>query len=444
MRNGAVPGVDFINTLPLSLLLFAKMFSALGLGWYELTAANIAAAWATFAALVGLTPRDRRSIATCIALAAAVAVPLVYTNHIWHSSLSQYAAAVFFLALWRSLERTDRARLLSLAVASAVLVLAKQNVALPVFVTALGFVILCGAERRWQLALAIGGGAAVGLALALVCLGMSLGTMVAIYTAVAGRGLPGSEMIEALTESATNRAATGLCLAALAIVVPTLLRSGRLTPAQRFSAVLFMGLAAIPFVTDWDTKLNNVTLPLIIVLVIATTGARGESDRAPFHACALTAGVLLLAVIGGMSRERMRDVGPGAYWEPVMSHRVEHGYFRGLHTGKTLAAVLDGMGRIRPAHVGRRLFFGPRLEFGYAVLQTSSPQGMPLWWHPGSSYAVHDEANVVGAFVANRFDTLIFLGDDRTRMPQALLNRIETNYRFIGIDGPLQIYERVR
>lgn len=446
MKNGAVPGVDFINTLPPLLLLLAKVFSRLGLGWYELTIANIVAVWVTFGALLALTPRDDRSVGTCLALAAAVAVPLVFTNHVWHSSLSQYAAAVFFLALFRGLEVADRAALLWLAASAAVLALVKQNVALPVLAASLGFVLVWGGARRWRLALAIGGGAAAGLVFAMLWLRMSPITLLAIYTAVAGRGLPSGEMLEVLTKSATNRAMAGLFFVAFGIMLPALLRARQLSVAQRLLALLFIALAILPFATDWDTKLNDVTLPLVVSLTVVTAVSH-DGFRGLFYLVFLRIViglVLLMALIGGATRERTRDVGPGMYWEPVLSHRVADGYFQGLQTGNALVGVLGGMERVRAAYPGKRLFFGPRLEFGYAVLRVPSPYGMPLWWHPGSSYALPDEPRVAQAFAANRFDVLVFLGDDRRRLARAVLDRVARDYRQVGTDGQLEVYERIR
>ncbi|RYE63415.1 MAG: hypothetical protein EOO83_03750 [Oxalobacteraceae bacterium] len=447
MKNGAVPGIAFINTLPPLLLLLAKAFSPLELGWYELTAANIAIASVTFAALVALTPRQERSVGTCLALAAAVAVPLVFTNHVWHASLSQYAAAVFFLALFQGLETKDRAAMLWLAGTASILALAKQNVALPVLSASLGFVVVWGGAGRWRLAAAIFGGASVGLAFAMLTLRMPPAVMLAIYTAVAGRGLPSEEMVQALADHATNRVAAGACLLAVATMMPAILRAAPLTLAQRCLALLFIALAALPFLTDWDSKFNNVTLPFVVALVVVTAGARDGTERARSqmaYARILTGGLLLVALLGGVVRQRMHDVGPGIFWERIMSHRIERGYFQGLQTGPALAGVLDGMERARAAYPEQRLFFGPRLEFGYAVLRLASPRGMPLWWHPGSSHALRDEARVAQAFAANRFDVLIFLGDDRRRIDQATLDQIARDYRHVRTDGSLQIHERIR
>lgn len=447
MRNGAVPGADFINTWPPLLLLVAKACAPFDLGWYELTAANIVVACAAFAALTALTPPAERTVALCTGLAMAVSVPLVYTNHIWHSSLSQYCAAAFFVAFFRSFDRRawNRRRAASLFITAAVLALSKQNVALPFLAAGLAFAVVFGGALRRTLLVTIVGGALAGILLAVVLLPMSPASFLYSYVAVAGRGLPSHEMLESFRDGATNLPTIELCLAAIAVMVLVIVPAGRLPVRQRLIAALFVAASLIPIVTDWDAKLNNATLPLVIALVTIVAGTHRSGSRVKTGmAQVLLAGVLLVAVFGGASRERMASVGPGAFWEPVAAHRIDHGYFNGLHSGRILADVLQELDEIAATRRQGRFFFGPRMEFGYAELRVPSPTGLPLWWHPGSSYAPADEPRIISAFAANDIDTLVFLGDDRTRMPAGLLAYISRHYRLTAHRGSLQVFDRVK
>ncbi|MFY9832548.1 MAG: hypothetical protein WAK66_07530, partial [Methylocystis sp.] len=53
---------------------------------------------------------------------------------------------------------------------------------------------------------------------------------------------------------------------------------------------------------------------------------------------------------------------------------------------------------------------------------------MPLWWHPGSSYPLYAEGDVIENFKANKFTLLIFLHGDRARMPRPILDYIAKTY----------------
>lgn len=66
----------------------------------------------------------------------------------------------------------------------------------------------------------------------------------------------------------------------------------------------------------------------------------------------------------------------------------------------------------------------------------------PLWWHPGSSYAIRREKNVIKTFENSHFDVLIFLKNDRTRIPGTLLNYIDSSYHIDRKSDYLDIYTK--
>jgi hypothetical protein len=53
---------------------------------------------------------------------------------------------------------------------------------------------------------------------------------------------------------------------------------------------------------------------------------------------------------------------------------------------------------------------------------------MPLWFHPGTSYALNDELRVIEAFKKSEFDVLVFARGDRTRMPAGIIDHIQNNF----------------
>ena len=112
------------------------------------------------------------------------------------------------------------------------------------------------------------------------------------------------------------------------------------------------------------------------------------------------------------------------------------GKFTGCAGFFTLLSEADAAMSINPS---RRVFFGPRMEFLYARDRIEAPEGLPLWWHPGSSYPEESTAKIVERWKAARFDLLVFAHNDRTRIPQQILNDIDQNYREVpalsGADG---------
>jgi hypothetical protein len=71
------------------------------------------------------------------------------------------------------------------------------------------------------------------------------------------------------------------------------------------------------------------------------------------------------------------------------------------------------------------------MEFLYARYRLASPRGLPLWWHPGSSFPFSAQPAILAAFERDRPQVLIFLHDDRSHMPAALLDRMSREYNQI-------------
>ena len=65
---------------------------------------------------------------------------------------------------------------------------------------------------------------------------------------------------------------------------------------------------------------------------------------------------------------------------------------------------------------------------------------MPLWWHPGSSYALSDEGRIAQRFTELNLGLLVFSRGDRTRMPPELVNWIEQNYEKVEGFQALDVY----
>ena len=95
--NHQIPGEDFINTMPEILLILIKLVSYGNLSWTDLTNVNLAAGFFTFIFLIWISDSRVKSVFWGLSVAVVISLPIIYTNHIWHSSISQFAAVLFFL-----------------------------------------------------------------------------------------------------------------------------------------------------------------------------------------------------------------------------------------------------------------------------------------------------------------------------------------------------------
>lgn len=457
LGRGEIPGTDFINTLPPLLLLALQPFGSGEPRWLDLTVANIAVTLVAYGLLVASYPRPFRSTGFAVAVALALCVPLVYTNHIWHSSLSQLASVIFVYAVYVIVaeDNVSRGRLGWLLLATALVATSKQNVALPTIVGTGAFLLFWRPSRSpLAPALTLAAGAVLGLLVASLALGLSFSDHLYLYRAVIGRAGMTSDLFTALKNVDSHRL-LAVALAAIGLATLYSLSANPRSRPVRWLLGLMLMVALIPIATDWDSKFNNVTVPLFVCALLlfdplSATAREGPQAPKPHPAPALHplllvslfATVYALAVVGGYRRERMMNVGP--FYEHPAGTTIARGYFRGLRTGPHFAGLLLELEQLQPMLQGRSVFFGPRIELGYLYTGSPSPRGLPLWWHPGTSYAAADQPRIVEAFGSHKPDVLVFARGDRTRMPSEILAIVERDFRPAGQHRYLDVYVRGR
>jgi hypothetical protein len=76
----------------------------------------------------------------------------------------------------------------------------------------------------------------------------------------------------------------------------------------------------------------------------------------------------------------------------------------------------------------KNVYFGPRMQWAYAAFGIESPADQLVWWDPGVSCPLSDEAAWVKKWQAAKFDAVVLIENDRTRMPAALCDTIQSNY----------------
>ena len=125
-------------------------------------------------------------------------------------------------------------------------------------------------------------------------------------------------------------------------------------------------------------------------------------------------------------------------------------FFRNFYLSPSGIDVIQQIGlaiQHNPQIPSKKIFFGPRMEFAYAAFNITPPKGMPIWWHPGSSYPEEKTNEIVLLFKAYQFERCIFLRDgyskkpDFTRLPDKIVN--ELNYSYNRTDyQDIVIYEK--
>ena len=452
--QGQRPGVDYINTLPPAFLALAKTTSFFPLHWLGLTWVN-ALYTLLIACLFWLRgPSYWNSAILPWVAPILISLPLIYTNHIWYSAQAQLAASLFVFSLYASLaeagKSSTRASLgatVHLGLSTAFVIGVKPNLGLPIFI--LGLIIVIFVRKHVHsrsMLLALGLGSTVGLFLVLVYSNMSIPALLETYSTNSGRVFPSINQLISVAISSTT-----LLLIPVAILGISILLS---IPWKLYKSpkviflLLSLAVSCIPIITDWDSKLNNITLPLLVLSLLvsqfegddvrflsANTKVKVGAKRILAIAISVS---LLIATWGGLYRDRMKGVGP--FWEDKSCCEISSGYFGGLRTGPWFNELHADLRYVGEEFRNKKLFFGPRIEFAYSLLGVESPDGLPLFWFAGTSYGPNDESRILQAFRDNSFEVLVFSKDDYTRFPEGLLKEVEMNFRQVRFAKTLTIW----
>lgn len=440
LRSGQFPHQDFINTLPPLLIILIQATTWGQPHWQDLTSIATLFTLLTFIAIYISTPNTDRSTTRMAYTAMILCIPTVYTNHIWHSSISQMSAILLIHSIQVSNNKPNQINSLAFIFISAGLVAtSKQNVA-PTFIalTIIGSTLF---KNRKALVSTIIAGSTAGVMVSTQLTHQSLQDFIAIYQSAAGRATPPTEMLQDISSSFYNQCLLAITIASLAIAYKN--RNNIPPTTKKFMALMVAG-SFVPVLTDWDSKFNNTPLILFTLTYFTPIFSSLQKNSQPIISrmtffLGITA--LVLATHGGWVRDRMMNVGP--FYEQSDAYTFRGGYFHGLTTGPLMYNILHTLSELKPHLKEKRVFFGPRLEFGYQLTESKSPRFFPLWWHPGTSYSEKQTPIIIKAFETADFDILIFFANDRTRMPIELLEKIHTTYALAHILGEIHIYTKI-
>jgi hypothetical protein len=177
--------------------------------------------------------------------------------------------------------------------------------------------------------------------------------------------------------------------------------------------------------------------------------ARSEKDPIPntwarekilWATLIISAGISFLA--GGM-RWRVSYIGYESFftYSPLVTIDQMHFFENFMISPSAKSMLLDAQSVLIEEYGNdeknwghAHVYFGPRIEFAYAVFGINSPVNLPIWWHPNNSYPPELEAQYVQAFIDYGFENAIFMkkpgGKDPEFgfLPESIISELETNY----------------
>ncbi len=452
LKNDEIPYIDFINTLPLSMI-----------GWMKITLMFIPYNW-NFLLLSSLlhfyfviffiliiyfnTNNFENKYILFSLILISISIPIITTNHIWHSIFSQLNAVVVILSTtFLIIEETPKKIIYSvLFLFFGFLFFSKQNVGILICMSVF-LIFFINNKFIINKKLFIISSILITsilfyyfLFLSLFDFSFSFYEIGKSFFGISGRAIPQiNQLAEVFYFNKPNLVLLLLFAVTSSVILYKTFKSYKET---LFVYHLIIQLIAyFAFFTDWDIKINN--LPIIITSdLICLFFLIKMKDNFIFILISFITFIFLYSISLGLTRYRMRGVGYGTFFENTKLTKIDSGFFKGLNVTPKFISINEELKLLITK--GDKLFFGPRMEWSYAEFNLKSPSKIPLWWHPGSSFSLKDTNSIFVNFKKNNFNKLIFLKDDKTRIPLSIVNYIDSeNFYYKKQTKYLDIYYKI-
>jgi hypothetical protein len=448
--QGQAPYTEIIAPgVPPSYLVFPGLaFHLFGVTWHSIVLMTALYAAATLLVQYAMLRRLRFGMPAALGTAFAIQAVSLLPISWWHYNQATAVAGALFVTasvlflrergLWSDI----------LFVASTVLLSwMKINVA-GLLLAGVGIVMLCRCGRRWRYLACMT--VAVAVSVAAMC-AARVSPPALIHSLLEASGRVGSlRMLKmCLWTVDADEAVTTLAVAAVLVAsCGALLWRCRREILRDGEGRAVLAIAILSFIAGFagmatNLEHNMVDTPCVFTGVVLVFSLTRPAAALPWSTgtarmvvmVALCIGLLAtLGVANAFSRNRIASIGPGMFYEagPTVALSQPE-LFSGLQSSPRLAldlrdiqSVLDAL----PPGIRQegRVFFGPRMEFGYPAYGITPPPGMSVWWMgtgEGRPETVHA---VVETFRRWNPVCCIFLRDDFTYMPPELLRHLAENY----------------
>ncbi len=486
--NGQTAYVDFPCTTPVAFILGAKFaFQWFGVQWQsnvELTAlfAMLTFAWSLFllAQLFG------RGLTTLLWAMALHAISVMLVSFWWYNPITAVAAVLYTLSAMYWLHRPgERSAVASYAAALLLMATMKPNVA-GILIPGISVILFISPRHRWKV-VGVSLGAFAFFLVLLLMNHLSFTGMLAGYLSVARRGASLKQFLQFISPMSKDAALTEA--ASLVLPVVLVLGQGRKTlrsPGPWIPAIVLLGglyvfithneqnlvgLASIVlsvvmalclgrktlcslgpwipmtallgglygFFTNGEQKLVDLTSVLLAAILLVAQLRRPVIPReGPVFQMPVWWNrylTLLCVVFGaaglalGFVRDRVRTTGPMQFFEYNDSkHTLTDGFFKGLHCGDIFDEILKEEAEVLRREPSSTVWFGPRMQWGYAAFGRQSPLHEPVIWDPGVMLAVSDRDFYFNNFLQSRRQLLILFKNDLSAYAQNETQRILQQY----------------
>jgi hypothetical protein len=131
----------------------------------------------------------------------------------------------------------------------------------------------------------------------------------------------------------------------------------------------------------------------------------------------------------GFARDRVYSAGPMQFFEYDGSkHTLSDGFFKGVRCGDIFVEVLNEVGEVLRREPSSPVWFGPRMQWGYAAFAKPSPLHEPVIWEPLTMFDKTREKFYFDQFLQSRRPLIILFKNDLAHYSQDEVQRIVQQY----------------
>lgn len=417
---GQAPGTDYLCSLP-PLFLAGVRCAALVFGlrwssfaWFLAGFSALAMLWiSNLLTMAGMRRSWSIAVSVCVVINTALMAPFW-----WFNNSTAISVVLLFAAVLACLRvRSAWWPWLSCTVALGMVLASKPNVA-PACLMVAGLLFVLPPRDWWRIFAVCAGGGMVFLALCKAAL-LPVGALLHSYVEV-GR-LRGSPLLM-LPLRDMFWPESGLQAAIILLLLGSFLwllgwwRQRRDQPAVAFICVMAALTSLEMACTNSEYKTSDLALMMAACAVLALCGNARPRLATRYLLASICAFFLVFGIFFSSIHIRIRSIGAMLYYEEAPTREIDSGVFRGLQAGPRLQRVLRQTELALERYPAKTVFFGPRMEFGYAVFGRRPLEGLPLLWDPGNMFSPERLPALLLRFQQHDPDVLIFLKNDFTRM----------------------------
>jgi hypothetical protein len=456
--EGQIPYKDFYVTAPLLFFLGSGWaFQLFGVSFSAFPALAALYSVVSFYLLFWILRRLDVRYGWALALAASVEImAMVSVAYWWYNPITSIAACLFLAAsllLLREPKQNINRAIFILCL--FLLATSKPNVAGPLILFS---VLILGLSQKafksfWCCALI----SFLFFMLLLVAYQINLLDLIASYTSASSRGWPS---MDRFSQNQGPNVVKKWKILIRFILFPVLLKLAYLSLrgglrsifSREFLLLLGSSVTAfIAFFTNGEPKITDLPqlfLPCALFALFPISVSSRITKIKILHnplyfkkvlSCLLFLILLYLSYTGlnlGHTRFRVELIGPGTFYQdpPEILVGNINPFFKNLWTGPILISTLNEIQveldaqKMRTSN-GLKVFFGPRMEFGYAAFSQPPPKGEPIfWWDKGVSFPVSALSAVIQKFKNEAFNLCIFRFEDFIYIPKEIRLILNQDY----------------